>query len=845
LEEDHQKNKKQPTDIEGDIVPITGNYPNVPRASVILKYIPDPDMLEVKHGEEEFTLITNDGTAVTTELCSALISRGHKVTVLTFPKDLIQPGKHKLPKGIKEVKLRDTNDATIGAAISALKGSVSQFVHLHPHLRFPLGKLGLQFEKEKGLIKSVYFLAKHLKEPLTDLAEKHRTAFLVITRMDGAMGMKNPGNISVFGGGLFGLTKCLNLEWNKVFCRGTDIAPQLNAKYTAQKIYAELYDADQCLTDTCYSHKEKRYTLLAKPMTGIKKGQEIKFSITDKSVFLVTGGARGITADCVRQMAVSFKCKFILVGRSELQTKEPEWAIGINEEKDLKRNAMEALKASGEKPLPKIVQGMVGDVMAQREIEANLAFIKEQGGQFEYVAADVTDAKALKAAIKKGSAKLGNVTGIIHGAGRLADKLIENKTEADFNAVFDMKVQGLLAVAQSVNIEDIKHVVLFSSVAGFYGNVSQTDYAIANEILNKMAHLFKKNHPNIHVVSINWGAWDSGMVSPELKKIFKENKISLVPTDEGPKAMIDQLSKVYANQQQVILGGTLPSAKAATDGPLNTFVLHRTLLESANPFLKHHVIQGNAVLPIINASTWMAQSAADLYPGFHLARAEDVKLFNGIVFDGNQQDEYLTNVEEIEKSETLIKVKVNISSDNGTKLPTNHYRSIITLTSERREAPSIALPDINSYNPVEPNASIIYEDGTLFHGDDFRGVKQILELNKEGTLLLCEHEGVDPNRQGQFPVKELNVFLTDVMYQSLLIWIRRYHDCASLPLSTEAVEIYKVLPFARPFFVSLKVISSDDFGMEADITAFDAETGQVYMISRKARVTMSKELQWA
>jgi hypothetical protein len=33
--------------------------------------------------------------------------------------------------------------------------------------------------------------------------------------------------------------------------------------------------------------------------------------------------------------------------------------------------------------------------------------------------------------------------------------------------------------------------------------------------------------------------------------------------------------------------------------------------------------------------------------------------------------------------------------------------------------------------------------------------------------------------------------------------------------------------------------------MEADITAFDAETGQVYMISRKARVTMSKELQWA
>jgi hypothetical protein len=43
----------------------------------------------------------------------------------------------------------------------------------------------------------------------------------------------------------------------------------------------------------------------------------------------------------------------------------------------------------------------------------------------------------------------------------------------------------------------------------------------------------------------------------------------------------------------------------------------------------------------------------------------------------------------------------------------------------------------------------------------------------------------------------------------------------------------------------LEVISADEFGMEADITAFDAETGRVYMKSHNARVTMSKELQWA
>ncbi|HHZ65692.1 MAG TPA: SDR family NAD(P)-dependent oxidoreductase, partial [Flavobacteriales bacterium] len=845
-EKDKPTTEKQPTPEYGEIaMPNTGNYPNVPRSGVILKNIPEPDRLDVNLEQGEITLVTNDGTAATVELCTELLARGHQVAVLTYPINLIKPGKKELPQGGIEIQLKDTSDATISATISGLKGAVSQFIHMHPHLRFPLGKLGMQFDREKALIKSVYTLAKYLKEPLNGLAEKHRTAFMIVTRMDGAMGVQNPGNVSVFGSGLFGLTKCLNLEWNKVFCRGTDIAPELNAKNTAQKICAELFDADQCVTDTSYDVDGKRYTLLAKPMVGIKKGQKIKYSVTAKSVFLVTGGARGVTADCVKQMAESFKCSFILVGRSELQTTEPDWAVGIADEIELKRKAMESLIASGDKPLPKKVQAMVGGVLAKREIEANIEFIVKQGARVEYVAADVTDAKALKAAVDKGTAKLGSITGIIHGAGRLADKLIENKTEADFDAVFDVKVQGLLAVTQCINIEEIKQVVLFSSVAGFYGNVGQTDYAIANEILNRLAHLFKKNHPDVHVVSINWGAWDSGMVSPELKKIFNESNVSLVPTDEGPNAMMDQLSNVYANQQQVILGGTLPVAKAATDDPLITYIMHRTLLESANPFLKHHVIQGNAVLPIINASTWMAQSAADLYPGFHLAGAEQVALFKGIVFDGYQKDDYQVTVNEIEKTSEIIKVEVTISSDSGTTLPTNHYRSIIHLTSTRREAPSMPLPDIHSMKAVNPDASIIYKDGTLFHGADFRGVKQILKLDEGGTLLLCEHEGVDPNRQGQFPVKELNVFLTDVMYQSLLIWIRRYHDCASLPLSTEMVDIYKVLPFGRPFYVLLEVISADEFGMEADITAFDAETGRVYMKSHNARVTMSKELQWA
>jgi NAD(P)-dependent dehydrogenase (short-subunit alcohol dehydrogenase family) len=505
---------------------------------------------------------------------------------------------------------------------------------------------------------------------------------------------------------------------------------------------------------------------------------------------------------------------------------------------------MEELKAQGEKPLPKAVMAMVGAVQADREIKETLADIRKNGGEAFYVTADVTDAESLKSGITEGARQMGTITGIVHGAGRLADKLIENKTEADFDAVYDVKIKGLLAIIEAIDIATIKRVVLFSSVAGFYGNTGQTDYAIANEILNRAAHLFKKNHPDIHTVSINWGAWDSGMVSPELKKIFDDYQVSLVPTDEGPKAMVDQLSEHYESQAQVILGSTLPMAKTHTDGPLKTYKIHRTLLESANPFLKHHVIQGNAVLPIINASTWMAQTAADLYPGFHLFKAEKVKLFKGIVFDGNQADDYLVTLKELKKNEEIVCVEVTISSENGATLPTNHYQAVISLSSGRPEAPIMPLPDLSKIEVVQDDASGIYTDGTLFHGTDFQGVKKILQLDDAGVLLLCEHEGVSDQRQGQFPVKDLNVFLTDVMYQSLLIWIRKFYDSASLPLSTDKVEIYRVFPFGKPFYVQLQVLKSDEFGMQADITAFDSETGEVYMKSSEARVTLSRDLVW-
>ena len=72
--------------------------------------------------------------------------------------------------------------------------------------------------------------------------------------------------------------------------------------------------------------------------------------------------------------------------------------------------------------------------------------------------------KKLKTAIAPVVKKFGPVTGIIHGAGVLADKLIEKKTGDDFDAVCSTKINGIDALLKCINPKKLTHLfVVFIS----------------------------------------------------------------------------------------------------------------------------------------------------------------------------------------------------------------------------------------------------------------------------------------------------------------------------------------------------------------------------------------------
>ena len=280
-------------------------------------------------------------------------------------------------------------------------------------------------------------------------------------------------------------------------------------------------------------------------------------SISKDSVFLVSGGAKGVTTKCVEKLAARYQCKFILLGRSDFHSEEPQWVNDCLDETELKKLAMQELIAQGEKPTPVKVSKLLRPVLSAREISQAITAIEATGSQALYVSADVTDVDAMPGKLASAIAKFGPVTGIVHGAGVLADKFIEQKTVEDFDAVYSTKVQGLAALLNAVDADKLTHLALFSSAAGYYGNEGQADYSVANEILNKTALSFKQQHPNCHVVSFNWGPWDGGMVTPELKKMFMAKNVYVIPLDAGSELFVNELSSATNERLQIMVGNDM------------------------------------------------------------------------------------------------------------------------------------------------------------------------------------------------------------------------------------------------------------------------------------------------
>ena len=133
---------------------------------------------------------------------------------------------------------------------------------------------------------------------------------------------------------------------------------------------------------------------------------EGEFPLGSEDVLLVTGGGKGIAAECALAFARETGVKLALLGRS--------------------------------------------DPKSDKELANNLARIAAGGVRSSYVRADVTDAKAVRAAVAEMERKLGPVTAILHGAGVNTPQLIGALDEAAFRRTVLPKISGVKNILAAV-----------------------------------------------------------------------------------------------------------------------------------------------------------------------------------------------------------------------------------------------------------------------------------------------------------------------------------------------------------------------------------------------------------
>jgi NAD(P)-dependent dehydrogenase (short-subunit alcohol dehydrogenase family) len=145
---------------------------------------------------------------------------------------------------------------------------------------------------------------------------------------------------------------------------------------------------------------------------------------------------------------------------------------------------------------------------------------------------------------------------LIHGAGLIQDKLIREKTIESFDRVLGTKLEGALNLLRLLRPDALRFTALFSSIAGRFGNVGQSDYAAANEILNKLAQWLDQRWPG-RVVSVIWGPWSGvGMVS-QLEGHLGRRGLGMIAPEAGPALLMDELRSGRKGDVEVLYTGGL------------------------------------------------------------------------------------------------------------------------------------------------------------------------------------------------------------------------------------------------------------------------------------------------
>ncbi|AUX42374.1 hypothetical protein SOCE26_038040 [Sorangium cellulosum] len=574
--------------------------------------------------------------------------------------------------------------------------------------------------------------------------------------------------------GVSALARTAAIEWPSASVRAIDVERGgRSPEAIARALVDELFTGGA--TREVGLHADGSRTTLRSVVREVAPGRPVA---EPDDVVVVSGGGRGVTAASIVALARRARPRLVLLGRSRLE-EEPPACRGAGDGAALKRALLEEAKAQGRAPSPAELGAQAARILANREVRATLDALRAAGSEARYVPVDVKDAGRLREALDEVRRAWGPITGIVHGAGILSDKLIAEKTPEQFDRVFDTKVEGLRALLDATSSDPLRWMALFSSVAARTGNLGQCDYAMANEVLNKVAAAARRARGGQLVAkAIGWGPWEGGMVTPELKARFDQMDVALLPLDEGARRFVEELEG-SPDEVEAVIGG------AHGGGPLGAVAAPAISVEVAvdgrsHPYLADHRVGGHPVVPVAMAIEWMARAASSLRPGSGPLVLRDLKVLRGIKlthFDnGGDRIRVLCKPRADGGRDELA---IELRGRDGEL----HYSATLDTSAGPRDLPERAAEpalDAWRHGPV-------YDGHVLFHGPSFQVVRRVEGASREGLVgrLTGTRE-----RGWAREAWRVDPAAIDGAMQLAVLWARGVLGGASLPMSIATFESF-------------------------------------------------------
>ncbi len=132
-----------------------------------------------------------------------------------------------------------------------------------------------------------------------------------------------------------------------------------------------------------------------------------------------------------------------------------------------------------------------------------LRALERHGTKVEVIVADTSDVSSLAAAVAAASRRFGGLDGAVHAAGVLDDQLVALADKVRIAGVIEPKVNGAIALAETLPSCGARLLVLISSTSTIVAPPGQAAYVGANTVLDQMAGQFG----DLRIVTIDYGLW--------------------------------------------------------------------------------------------------------------------------------------------------------------------------------------------------------------------------------------------------------------------------------------------------------------------------------------------------